>query len=246
MGGGADALELKHDTASVYSMDSAYQSQSSASRRGAPVQDGFQSHTPQDNRSRVSSQFLGSDIYSPTLSAEPFNAFPEQHSDLSQMQLSSTAGDLEAGDNSFAYANYTTGQDYSQFTSTSIPRFAPASGMDMGSQWGTADFQTFQSPFFTSYPKSTHSLETEMYSTQDASELMFPHPPQRQMSRPRVDTTIRPTAVRSASSFSANPRRPSINEPNFGAFVMSPTSAVSAHLPSVAQGDYEQQSLDAR
>jgi hypothetical protein len=123
---GAEAFELKHDAASVYSMDSAYQSQTSSGRRATSMAEGYQSITPQDNRSRVSSQFLGSDHnYSPTLSSDNF-AFPEQHADLSHMQLPSAGGDMDSGENAFAYANYTTGQDYSQYTATSVPRFTPS------------------------------------------------------------------------------------------------------------------------
>lgn len=238
----ADAFDMKHDTASVYSMDSAYQSQSGASRRGVSMPEGYQSLTPQDTRSRVSSQLLGSDIYSPTLSADNFATFPEQHSEMGHMQLPSGAGEMDSGENTFAYANYTTGQDYSQYTATSIPRFAPATGMDMGFQWSTADPQAFTTPF--NY--------TSLYSSQEQPELMFnqPAPPQQQLSRPSVDTSHRPTAARSSSSFSQvqyETRRPSANESNFGAFVMSPTSAISAQPQSGAPSDFElQQIFEAR
>lgn len=248
---GADAFELKHETASVYSMDSAYQSQSDASRRGVTMPEGYQTLTPQETRSRVSSQFLGSDIYSPTLSSGNFTAFPEQHSDISQMQLPSAAGDMETGEHSFAYANYTTGQDYSQYTATSIPRFAPVSAIDMGFPWSTTDTQNFNTQFnFASYPKSSHSIETSMYSSHDTSEIMFnaPAPPQRQLSKPRLDTSVRPSIVRNSSAYSVSQlssRRSSTNDSNFGAFVMSPTSGINAQA-SAAPGDFEQQLLDTR
>jgi len=249
---GADAFELKHDTASVYSMDSAYQSQSDASRRGVTMPEGYQTLAPQDNRSRVNSQLLGSDIYSPTLSSGNFTAFPEQHSDMTQMQLPSAAGDMETGEHSFAYANYTTGQDYSQYTATSIPRFSPMSAIDMGFEWGSADNQAFNTQFnFAAYPKSSHSIDTSMYSSQETSEIMFntPAPPQRQLSKPRFDTSVRPSTVRNSSAYNVSQlssRRSSANDSNFGAFVMSPTGGIGAQVASAAPGDFEQQLLDTR
>ncbi|KAK1913886.1 hypothetical protein P3342_007132 [Pyrenophora teres f. teres] len=66
----SDFFELK-DTASECSMDSAYQSQSSASRRGARKPEVHR----QDSRSRMSSHFVGSDIYSPTMSSDNYSAF---------------------------------------------------------------------------------------------------------------------------------------------------------------------------
>jgi hypothetical protein len=245
---GADAYELKHDSASVYSMDSAYQSQSGARRNGAQMPDEYQNLTPQDARSRVSSnQFLGGDLYSPTLSSENFNTYSEQHTDMSHMQLPSAAGDLESGENSFAYANYTTGQDYAQFTATSIPRFAPSSGMDMGLSWGTADSQTFKNPFsFNAYSTSSNSMDAALYSTQDPTELVFnaPNHLQRQtLNRPRLDTSVRPSVARKSSSFMTQQqgsRRSSTNDASFGGLVMSPTSAISAHVTSVAPNDFEQ------
>jgi hypothetical protein len=239
---GAEAFELKHDTASVYSMDSAYQSQKGASRRAA---DGY----PQDSRSRVSSQLLGGDLYSPTLSSETLGAFQEQqHSDISQMQLPSAAGDMDAGDNSYPYANFTTGQDFTQFTATSIPPFTTTSNMDMAFPFNLNESQAFAPQFsFTHYPKSTHSFDNPLYSSQE--ELMFniPAPPQRQMSKPRIDTSVRPTALRNSSSYnSQSSRRQSANEVGFP-YVMSPTSAISAQLQSATPTDFEhQQSFDAR
>ncbi|KAF2014924.1 hypothetical protein BU24DRAFT_463663 [Aaosphaeria arxii CBS 175.79] len=231
----AEAFELKHETASVYSMDSAYQSQRGSARRGA---EGYS----QDNRSHVNNQFLGSEIFSPTLSSDTLGAFHEQQPDMSHMQLPSAATDLDAGDNSFAFANYTTGQDFSQFTATSIPRFTPSSGVDMSFQWGMTESNTYSNPFAFSYPKSSNSLETTLYSSQDPSDLMFnvPAPPQRQLNKPRIDTSVRPAALRNTSSYNSTPvsRRASANESGFGAYVMSPTSAIN--ISSAAALEYEQ------
>jgi hypothetical protein len=233
---GADASERKHDTASIYSMDSAYQSQSGASRRGIQMPEDYQTLTPQDNLSRANTQFLGGDVYSPTLSPDNFRGFPEQPSDM---------GTMETGESSFAYTNYTTGQDYSQYTTTSVPRWTPSTEMDVA-YWGAADAHNFGTPFtYTPLLKPTNSLDATFYSGQNASEMMFnaPAPPQRQLSRPGLDTASRPSVVRSSSSFSLGQqgsRRQSTNESNFAAFVMSPASAISAQLPNVGPGEFEQ------
>ena len=224
-------------------MDSAYQSQASSNRRVASMPEGYQSITPQDNRSRVSSQFLGSDNYSPTLSSENFVAFTEQHSDINHVQLPTAAGDIESGENAFAYANYTTGQDYSQYTATSISRFTPTSAMDMNYQWGTAEPQNYENFDFNSYPRSTNSMETAYFPGQGPPEMTFNTPAafQRHLSKPRLDTSVRPAAMRASSSFSTHHslRRPSTHDTNYGAFVMSPASAMSAQLPSAAPSEFE-------
>ena len=91
---GAEAFEPKHDAGSEYSMDndSAYQSQTGAGRRGASLVEGYQNFAPQDNRSRVSSQF------SPTLSSDNFTTFQEQQYDIGKMSLPSAGVTLESGD----------------------------------------------------------------------------------------------------------------------------------------------------
>ncbi|KAF2269847.1 hypothetical protein CC78DRAFT_564528 [Lojkania enalia] len=241
----ADAFELKHDTASEYSMDSTYQSQTGASRRGNTLPEGFQTLTSQDARGRASGQFLGNDIYSPTLSSDNFSAFPEQHPDLGQMQLPSAAGEVDVGDNPFSFANFSTGQEVSQYSSTNVPRFAPASAIDPGYQWGIADAQPFSGPFnFALYSRPSHSIDGSLFSSQDQAEMMFNTSvqPQRQISRPRVDTSVRPVSVRH-TSYNTNQqgtRRLSTNEPGFGTFI-SPASAISTQLPNVAVGDFDQQ-----
>ncbi|KAF2122796.1 hypothetical protein BDV96DRAFT_608666 [Lophiotrema nucula] len=243
---GPDPFELKHDTASEYSMDSAYQSQTGASRRGNAMPEGYSTLAQQEARSRVNSQFL----YSPTLSSDNFSAFPEQHNDLGPMHLPSAAGEVDTGDNAFTYANYSTGQDYSQYSTTTVPRFTPASGIESGFQWGIAEAQNFPTQFnFNSnaYPKQPQSIDGSLFSSQEPAELMFsnPTPTQRQLSRPQLDTNVRPSAVRHSSSYTAHQqslRRQSANEPSYGPFVMSPTSAVSVQLPG-AVGDFEQQQL---
>ncbi|KAF2470220.1 uncharacterized protein BDR25DRAFT_325885 [Lindgomyces ingoldianus] len=248
---GPDAIELKHDTASVYSMDSAYQSQTGADRRGNTVPEGFQSLTPQDTRSRVSSQFLRSDIYSPTLSPDNFNAFPEQHTDMTQIHLPSAAEEPEIGGIPFGYSNYSAGQDFTQFSTTSVPRTTSASGMDIGSNWVFADSHNFSNSYDFLYPKSSHSLEAALYPSQDPGELMFTNtvPQQRTIRKPppQLDTNIRSTSVRGSSSFSTNQRDtrpPSTNDPTFGTFVMSPTSSVNVQLSMNTAADFEERRFE--
>lgn len=193
-----DIFEMKQDTASVYSMDSAYQSQSGASRSGAAM-DGYQTLAPQDTRSQMGSQFLGS----PTLDSE-FNPFPEQYQDMSQMQLPLSTAGQDVAEPSFAYANYTTGQDFAPYTAASVPRYTPTTGMDMGFSWNTADTQAFASPFnYNMYNRP--SMDAVIYSGQSSPQSTFSTPAfhQQGMTRPRIDTIVRPVASRNVSSLSA-------------------------------------------
>ncbi|KAF2796009.1 hypothetical protein K505DRAFT_323658 [Melanomma pulvis-pyrius CBS 109.77] len=210
-----DVFELKHDSASEYSMDSAYQSQTSATRRGTTMPEVYQPLAAPDTQTRVNSQF----IYSPTLSSDNFNAFTEPQSDMSQMHLPSAAQDVEAGENTFPYANHTSTQDYSPYT-TAVQHFP-----DMGfQQWGSADAQTYNAPFpFVSHPKSSHSLDTTLYLSQDPNEMMFNT--QQHLSKPRIDTSVR-NSVRSSSYTTQQPLRSSSTHDAGFSFVLSPTSAI--------------------
>lgn len=211
-----DVFELKHDSASEYSMDSAYQSQTSATRRGTTMPEVYQPLAAPDTQTRVNSQF----IYSPTLSSDNFNAFSEPQSDMSQMHLPSAARDVEAGENSFPYANHTSAQDYSPYTTAAVQQFP-----DMGfQQWGSADAQAYTAPFsYASHPKSSHSLDTTLYLSQDPNEIMFNT--QQHLSKPRIDTSVR-TSVRSSSYNTHQPQQSSSTHDAGFSFVLSPTSAI--------------------
>ncbi|KAF2740230.1 hypothetical protein EJ04DRAFT_508225 [Polyplosphaeria fusca] len=222
-------------------MDSAYQSQSGASQRRNQLPEGYQTLTPQDTRSHVSNQFM----YSPSLDSDNFNAFQEQQPDMSHMQLPSAAADGQPAGSTFAYGNYSAGQDFSQYSTTTVPRFTPASGIDSGLQWGMADTQNISTPYnYPSFPKSTHGIDSSLFTNaEQQSELMFNTSTQRHMSRPQINTNVRPATVRHSSSYTSTQqgtRRPSANQPSFGPFVMSPTSPLSAHLP-MSTIDFEQQ-----
>jgi hypothetical protein len=126
----------------------------------------------------------------------------------------------DAQDGSIGFANYTTGQDFSLYPTSNASRFNPTPAVNV---WGPVDSQYQNAYNFTSYP--TDSNET-MFSTAA--------PIQRQWSN------VRPTPVRSSSSYTAHQpsRRTSSNDAGFNAFVASPTSTVSVHLPQAV--DFEQ------
>jgi hypothetical protein len=118
----------------------------------------------------------------------------------------------------------------------------------MGFSWGTADSQPYTPHFnYNQYAKPTNSLEATMYSNQEASELAFntssTFQPQG-ISRPRVNTSIRPVAAQRSTSFmAADHGSREVNEPHYGSFMMSPTSVISAHVATSAPGDLHQQRL---
>lgn len=221
---GSDLFELK-DTISECSMDSAYQSQSGTSRQGMRRPEGH----AQDSRSRVSAQFVGSELYSPSLSSESYNNFADQSVDMSQLRPS--VGTWETPEDSVVYANYSAGQDYSQYSTTSVPRYTPASNVSMSSPWVSAEAQFPNNDQFNfTYP-----------ANQNAAELIFSPtaPTQRQWNTTRFDNTDRPTVVRNSSSYSLthDSRRTSAHDATFGAFVGTPTSTTSIHFPQTVEFD---------
>ena len=205
----AELFDFK-DTASQCSMDSAYQSQSSASRRGTKRPQPYS----QDSQSTLGAHFVGSDIYSPSMSSDSYNAFQ----DMNHMQLPAA---WDAQDGTMGFANYSAGQDFPLYPTSNVSRFNPTSAVNI---WGPVDSQFQAASYsFTSYP--TDSSET-MFSTAT--------PIQRQWSN------VRPNPVRSSSSYTAQQasRRTSSNDAGFHAFVASPTSTASVQLPQAV--DFEQ------
>ncbi|KAF2005740.1 hypothetical protein P154DRAFT_318026 [Amniculicola lignicola CBS 123094] len=205
-------------------MDSAYQSQSGASRRRAPLPEGYQPMGMSDGQTRMNNQF--NELLSPALSSGTFGTFQDPGSDLGPMHLPGAAGQLDAEDSAFSFANHTSGQEYANF-STTMGSFAPTNSMAMGF-YSHEDF----SPSFNDSYMYTPGLQyiqdpaTHMYNTPITA------PAQRPTIRPLVDThAIRPSSHRSTSSYTVGvdvPRRASAHEAGFNPFVMSPTSAVSA------------------
>jgi hypothetical protein len=217
----SDFFEPK-DTASECSMDSAYQSQSGASRRGARKPE----TRPQDNRSRMNNPYVGSDMYSPTLSSDNYNAFPETL-DMGHMQQPSTTGTWDATDGTLAYANYSTAQGYTQYSTANMPRFTPSTA-NGSPQWATTETHFQNNPFtYTTWPTS-HTTSDTMFNAASS---------QRNWHSASFDATERPAAVRNSSSYTLqeDSRRTSAHDANFGAFVGTPTSTTSVHFPQVVE-----------
>ncbi len=194
------------DTASQCSMDSAYQSQTSASQRGTKRPQVYS----QDSRSSMGAHFIGSEIYSPSMSSDSYNAFQ----DMNQMQLPAA---WNCQDASVGFANYSNGQDFPLYSTSDCSRFNNTSAVNI---WGPVDSQLQNASYnFTSYPT-------------DSNETMFnaAAPTQRQWSN------MRPTTVRSAQQTS---RRTSSNDAGFHAFVASPSTA-SVQLPQTVDFEQTQ------
>ncbi|XPS78928.1 hypothetical protein M3J09_010925 [Ascochyta lentis] len=191
----SEHFEFK-DTASQCSMDSAYQSQTSASRRGIKRPQPYS----QDTQSTMGAHFVGSDIYSPSMSSDSYNAFQ----DMNQMQLPAA---WDTQDGSMGYANYSTGQDFSLYPTSNASQFNPTSAVNI---WGPVS-----APYnFTSYP--TESNET-MFNTAG--------PAQRQWSNVRPTP-----ARNSSSYTQQAPRRTPSRDASFNAFVASPIRTASVQL----------------
>jgi hypothetical protein len=223
---GSDLFELK-DTISECSMDSAYQSQSGASRRGLRKPDGI----TQDSRPRA--PFVGSEIYSPSLSSESYT-FADHTLDMNHMRPS--AGTWEAPEDSIVYANFSAGQDYSQYTTAPLSRYTPTSNIPMSTAWVPTEAQ-FQNDQFYSYPSGQSPAEM-MFSTTSSS--------QRPWSNSHFDGE-RPTILRTSSSYTLpqESRRTSAHDTTFGAFVATPTSTTSVHFPHNVDFD-QSRLLDSR
>jgi hypothetical protein len=164
----------------------------------------------------MGAHFVGSDIYSPSMSSDSYNNFQ----DMNQMQLPAA---WDGQDGSMGFANYSTGQDFPLYPTSNVSRFNPTSSVNI---WAPVDAQFQNTSFnFTSYP--TDSNET-MFSTAA--------PVQRQWSN------VRPTPVRSSSSYTAQQasRRISSNDAGFNAFVASPVSTASVQLPQAVDSEQTQ------
>lgn len=210
-----ELFDFKDTASQCSSMDSAYQSQTSASQRGTKRPQPFS----KDSQSTMGAHFVGSDIYSPSMSSDSYNNFQ----DMNQMQLPAA---WDAQDGSMGFANYTTGQDFSLYPTSNVSRFNATSAVNI---WSPVDSQYQNAYNFTSYPT-------------DSNETMFntAAPVQRQWSN------VRPNPVRSLSSYTAHQplRRASSNDTGFNAFVASPTSIVSVQLPQAV--DFEQKYIEQR
>jgi hypothetical protein len=213
---GSDLLELKDSVSECSSsMDSAYQSQTGTSRRGARKLEG----NSQDSRPHLNAQF-SSEIYSPSMSSESYNAFTDQTMDISQIH-----GPWQAPEDSSVYANYSAGQDYSQYATTNVAQYIPAT-IGMSSPWVPTHAQFHNDTFNYTY---------------QTPEIMFgPAPSQRQWNSSRFDAADRPTVARNSSSYTIaqGSRRTSANDITYGVFVTTPTTPTGTQFHPSAE--YEQ------
>jgi hypothetical protein len=171
----------------------------------------------------MSNQFVGSDIYSPTMSSENYSTFPD-NLDMSHMQPA-TSGTWNATEGPLTYANYSTAQDYTLYSAANMPRFAPSTIAD-SPQWTTSETNFQNNPFtFTSWP---------------TNDTMF-NSPQRNWQSASYDASERPATLRNSSSYSLQEesRRASAQDVGFGAFVGTPTSTTSVHFPQTVNNILE-------
>lgn len=223
----SDFFDFK-DTASECSMDSAYQSQSGASRGGVRKSEG----QPQTARIQMTHQYSGSDLFSPSLTTDGYNTFSDQSLDMSQLQQSPANGPWDTTDGTAVFANFSAGQDFSQYSTTNVPQYSQASGLQ--SQWSTNDAQVQSNPYtFASFPVAQ--------SSQDLS-YNVPTAPQRQWSS-NFDMSDRPRAARSSSSYTIQEegQRGPAQDATFGGLVGTPTSTTSIHFPTNI--DFDQSKL---
>jgi len=216
----SDLFDLK-DTVSECSMDSAYQSQSGASRHGARMEPFTQENGPAAN-----AKFVGSNMFSPSLSSETYNTFEDHTLGMNQMQH--PTGTWDAPEDSIVYANYSAAQDYSQYATTNVPQYAPTSNASISSPWVSTEAQFHNNQFNFAYPAG-----------QSPTEMMFSTTtPQRPWHTQNAGQE-RPTAVRSSSSYTLpqDSRRTSAHDATFGAFAGTPTSTTSIHFPQHAEFD---------
>lgn len=177
----------------------------------------------------MNTPFTGSDIYSPSMSSDNYPAFPEQTLDLSEMPHSATSGIWEATDGSLAYANYTTGQDYSQYAPATMPPFTPSTATNVASQFVVSDTQYQSNPFtFTPYPEN-HTSNDMLFTASS------------QWNSASYDATEQPSATRTSSLTLKDESRRASAQDNFSAFVATPTSTTSVQLPHHV--DYDQSRL---
>lgn len=208
-----DFQELKGaDATSEYSMDSAYQSLSGSSRQGGT----YQSSPIQEQPNHFMAQGL-----SPSLASESFAPFSESH-DINQ---ASASGNLDFGNGSQWFANTSSAQDFTTYSPSMMPAMQLGS-MAGGFAWGSNDASYGYTP---------------SYNLHGENEIFRPQPsPQRQLSRPRLETSRRPasyfTAERTFSHASAH-------SSNSRASVVSPAPIQPLHSQSFVETSFEAQPL---
>jgi len=208
-----DFKDLKGvDATSEYSMDSAYQSQSGSTRRGGA----YQSSPIQEQAGHT---FMAQGL-SPSLASESFAPFSESHN----INGLTATENLDFGNGSQWFANSSSAQDYTTYS----PSMAPAmqlNSMTGGYAWGSNDVSYGFTPSY-----NLHN-ENEFFRAQPS--------PQRQLSRPRIETPARPSYFAAERTFS----HASTHSSTGRASVVSPTPIQPLHSQSFAETSFEAQQL---
>ncbi|OCL01060.1 uncharacterized protein K441DRAFT_650634 [Cenococcum geophilum 1.58] len=229
--------------------DSGYNSQSDATRRLTSATEGYQTRSSEESRSRMVEPFLGNSMYSPSLSPDSQNAFHGSQSDVNQMLLPPATGDSDIGDNPFGmsdFANYSTGQGYSQFDNSALPRFfTPTSEVEVAQSW-TSDAQTFSAPFAVRAVDANTSFSAPFADRAVDANTFLPFRQTPQMSRDTIPQSYYPPYVYQSqdaprSNFgvpaNSNQRRPRARRPQLDTTSLSLDTASESTPLSAGQHD---------
>jgi hypothetical protein len=197
-----------NDTASDYSMDSAYHSQPGTNQRGTMVPEGYQwtytENSDQPFPYENSSPHLGSDRFTPFSGSQ----------DMDQFHMSPTAAAVDTGAPFEWPANNSMGQEFFNYPSTNVSQFPPmTSPYDMGLTWGNIGTSSL------SYGVNQETPQNPTLNTQ----AQF----QRLQNMSPIDTAVRPATMRSASFATQHTPQTPVQPAVFIAPVTTPASAVS-------------------
>ncbi|KAF2643849.1 hypothetical protein P280DRAFT_477305 [Massarina eburnea CBS 473.64] len=214
------------DTASEYSMDSAYHSQSGANQRGTMMPEEYQWTYPEN-----AGQSYPYENSSPQLGADQFTPFSGSQ-DMDHIHMSPTAAAMDAGAPFEWTTNNTMGQEFFNYPSTNVSQFSQMnSPYEMGLSWGNTN--TSFNGAVSSIPYGPHQ------GVQEHAAFTAPRQMHRQQDMPSVDTSVRPAAMRSASF--ATPRHSPQTPAQLGPLITRVTTP-SSTVAEMAR----QRSLDAR
>jgi hypothetical protein len=224
--------------------DSGYNSQSDAARRLTGATEGYQTRSSEESRSRMVGPFLGNSMCSPSLGPDSQHAFHGSQSDVNQMLRPPATGDSDIGDNPFGmsdYANYSTGQGYSQFDSSAPPRFfTPTSEVDFAQSW-TSDAQTFSAPFAVCAVDANTSFSAPFADRAVDANAFFPFRQTPQMSRDTYPPYVYQSQDALRSNFgvpaNSNQRRPRARRPQLDTTSLSLDTASESTPLSAGQHD---------
>ncbi|KAL1593128.1 hypothetical protein SLS60_010735 [Paraconiothyrium brasiliense] len=181
------------------------------SQSGSSRRGGAYQSSPIQNQ--PSHSFMNQGI-SPSLASETFVPFPESH-DINQV---SNAGNLDFGNGSQWFANSSSAQDFTTYSPSMAQTMQPSAFA-----WDSTEVSNYD---YTSY--NLHH-ETEFFRSQPS--------PQREVSRPRVETSARPSYFASERTFS----HASAHSSNGRASVVSPVQPIQSQ--SFADASYDSQQL---